>query len=99
MARSMAKPFWWAYSVQTPAIRLASSNVKTFFDGNSIFPAPRARQGPLANVGRDRYPCSLSNENSTGRWCIRMRADELYWDPYDYDLHRDPHPVWGTMMA
>ena len=28
-----------------------------------------------------------------------MRADELYWDPYDYDLHRDPHPVWGTMMA
>ncbi len=28
-----------------------------------------------------------------------MRTDELYWDPYDYDLHRDPHPVWGTMMA
>jgi cytochrome P450 len=28
-----------------------------------------------------------------------MMADELYWDPYDYDLHRDPHPVWGKMMA
>ncbi len=28
-----------------------------------------------------------------------MMADELYWDPYDYDLHRDPHPVWGRMMA
>jgi cytochrome P450 len=28
-----------------------------------------------------------------------MMANELYWDPYDYDLHRDPHPVWGAMMA
>ena len=28
-----------------------------------------------------------------------MMADELSWDPYDYDLHRDPHPVWGRMMA
>ena len=28
-----------------------------------------------------------------------MMADDLYWDPYDYDLHRDPHPVWGRMMT
>jgi cytochrome P450 len=28
----------------------------------------------------------------------RVTADELRWDPYDYDLHRDPHPVWRRMM-
>ena len=27
-----------------------------------------------------------------------VTADELRWDPYDYDLHRDPHPVWRRMM-
>jgi cytochrome P450 len=26
-----------------------------------------------------------------------MTSAELYWDPYDYDLHADPHPVWGRM--
>src|SRR4051794_30647863 len=24
-------------------------------------------------------------------------SDELYWDPYDFDLHADPHPVWRRM--
>jgi cytochrome P450 len=24
-------------------------------------------------------------------------ADELYWDPFKYELHRDPHPVWRRM--
>ena len=24
-------------------------------------------------------------------------TSELYWDPYDYDLHADPHPVWKRM--
>ncbi len=26
-----------------------------------------------------------------------MTSTELYWDPYDYDLHADPHPVWKRM--
>jgi cytochrome P450 len=26
-----------------------------------------------------------------------MTSTELYWDPYDYDLHADPHPVWRRM--
>ena len=26
-----------------------------------------------------------------------MTSSELYWDPYDYDLHADPHPVWRRM--
>jgi cytochrome P450 len=26
-----------------------------------------------------------------------MAPAELYWDPYDYDLHADPHPVWKRM--
>ncbi len=26
-----------------------------------------------------------------------MSGLDLYWDPYDYDLHRDPHPVWRRM--
>lgn len=24
-------------------------------------------------------------------------ADELYWDPFTYELHRDPHPLWQRM--
>ena len=24
-------------------------------------------------------------------------GDELYWDPFDHDLHWDPHPVWRRM--
>jgi cytochrome P450 len=24
-------------------------------------------------------------------------GDELYWDPYDYALHADPHPTWRRM--
>jgi len=24
-------------------------------------------------------------------------ASELYWDPWDYDLHADPHPTWRRM--
>jgi cytochrome P450 len=24
-------------------------------------------------------------------------SDELYWDPFDHDLHWDPHPVWGRL--
>jgi len=24
-------------------------------------------------------------------------TSDLYWDPYDYDLHADPHPVWKQM--
>jgi cytochrome P450 len=23
--------------------------------------------------------------------------EQLYWDPFDYSLHRDPHPVWRRM--
>jgi cytochrome P450 len=26
-----------------------------------------------------------------------MTSTDLYWDPYDYDLHADPHPVWRRM--
>ena len=26
-----------------------------------------------------------------------MTSTEIYWDPYDYDLHADPHPVWKRM--
>ena len=26
-----------------------------------------------------------------------MSSTDLYWDPYDYDLHADPHPVWKRM--
>jgi cytochrome P450 len=26
-----------------------------------------------------------------------MTSTELYWDPYDYNLHADPHPVWQRM--
>jgi cytochrome P450 len=26
-----------------------------------------------------------------------VTSSELYWDPYDYDLHADPHPVWRRM--
>jgi cytochrome P450 len=25
------------------------------------------------------------------------QPDDLYWDPYDYRLHADPHPVWRRM--
>ena len=24
-------------------------------------------------------------------------SGELYWDPYDFDLHANPHPVWRRM--
>lgn len=24
-------------------------------------------------------------------------TSDLYWDPWDYDLHADPHPVWRRM--
>ena len=27
-----------------------------------------------------------------------MAQDDLYWDPYDYELHRNPHPTWRRMM-
>ena len=32
----------------------------------------------------------MSVESVTG-------SDELYWDPYDFDLHANPHPVWRRM--
>ena len=25
------------------------------------------------------------------------QPDDLYWDPYDYALHADSHPVWRRM--
>ena len=25
-------------------------------------------------------------------------VEDLYWDPFDYGIHRDPHPVWARMM-
>ena len=27
-----------------------------------------------------------------------MANRDLYWDPFDYAIHRDTHPVWGRMM-
>lgn len=27
-----------------------------------------------------------------------MAPPELYWDPFDYALHADPHPVWRRMQ-
>jgi cytochrome P450 len=27
-----------------------------------------------------------------------MGQEDLYWDPFDYELHRDPRPVWRRMM-
>ena len=24
-------------------------------------------------------------------------TDDLYWDPFDWELHADPHPVWRRM--
>jgi cytochrome P450 len=27
-----------------------------------------------------------------------MTQDELYWDPWDYELHSNPHPTWARMM-
>ena len=25
------------------------------------------------------------------------QPDDLYWDPFDYELHADPHPLWRRM--
>jgi cytochrome P450 len=27
-----------------------------------------------------------------------MTQEDLNWDPYDYELHKDPHPMWRRMM-